>query len=224
MKIGTITTGQSPRIDIIPELKEAIGIEVEIEERGVLDNFSLKEVENLDISSNDYTMVARMRNGKQIKIAERHIFEGTKKCIADLERIDVDLIILLCTGKFPDEITSRKLFLKPNKLIEKIVKFIPQDGFMAVIVPLMEQIPLIEKKWKKTNPNQKAIFDAVSPYTGTIKEIEKVAGRIAQTDASLVVLDCLGYNKRIKKIFRQVTRKPVLLPTTLLGKIVGELL
>ncbi len=32
MKIGTLTTGQSPRMDIIPELKEAIGFEVEIKE------------------------------------------------------------------------------------------------------------------------------------------------------------------------------------------------
>jgi len=34
MKIGTLTIGQSPRVGIIPELKEAIGFEVEIEERG----------------------------------------------------------------------------------------------------------------------------------------------------------------------------------------------
>jgi len=224
MKIGTITTGQSPRIDIILELKEAIGFEVEIVERGVFDNLTRKEIINLDYRQDDYTMVVRMRDGEQIKVAERHIIEGVKKCIADLERIEVDLIILLCTGKFPKEITSNKLFLKPNKLIENIVESMPQDGVMAVIVPLLEQIPLIEQKWKITNPNQKAIFDAVSPYTGTDDEIKKVAERIAKTDANLVILDCVGYNKRVKTVFQKVTKKPILLPSTLLGRIAGELI
>lgn len=29
MKIGTLTIGQSPRVDIVPELKEAIGFEID---------------------------------------------------------------------------------------------------------------------------------------------------------------------------------------------------
>jgi len=224
VKIGTLTIGQSPRTDIIPELKEVMGFEVEIEERGALDDLTWEEVKDLYPGPDDYILVTRMRDGKEVKIAERHIVERMKKCIADLEKSDVDFIILLCTGEFLKEITSKKLILKPSKLLENILKGILQEGVIADIVPSPDQIQLMEKRWNRTNPNLKAIFDTVSPYTGTDEEIEKVAERIAKSDVNLVILDCLGFNKKIKTIFRKITRKPVLLPRTLLGRMAGELI
>jgi len=224
MKIGTLTIGQSPRVDIIPELKEAIGFEVEIEQRGALDDLTWEEVKGLYPEPDDYILVTRMRDGKEVKIAERHIVERMKKCIADLERSDVDFIIFLCTGEFPEEIISKKLVLKSNKLMENIVKGILQEGVIADIVPSADQISLMEERWKRTNPNLKVIVEAVSPYTGTEKEAEKVAEKIAKTDANLIILDCLGFSKRVKTIFRKITEKPVLLPRTLLGSIAGELI
>jgi len=224
MKIGTLTIGQSPRMDIIPELKKAIGIEVEIEERGALDDLTWEEVKDLYPGPDDHILVTRMRDGKEVKIAERYIIERMKKCIDDLERSDVDFIILLCTGEFPKEITSKKLILKPSKLLENILRGILQKGVMADIVPSADQISLVEERWKRTNPNLKVIVETVSPFTGTYAEIEKVAEKIAKTDANLVILDCLGFNKKIKTIFRKITEKPILLPRTLLGRIAGELI
>lgn len=224
MKIGTLTIGQSPRMDIIPELKEAIGFEVEIEERGALDDLTWEEVKDLYPGPDDYILVTRMRDGKEVKIAERHIVERMKKCIADLERSDVDFIILLCTGEFPKEITSKKLILTPSKLLENMVRGILQEGVMVDIIPSTDQISLMEERWKRTNPSLKVIVETVSPYTGTDVEIEKVAKKIAKTNANLIVLDCLGFNKKVKTIFRKITRKPVLLPRTLLGRIAGELI
>jgi len=224
MKIGTLSIGQSPRVDIISELKEAIGLEVEIEERGALDDLTWEETKDLYPGTDDYILITRMRDGKEVKIAERHIIERMKGCIADLERSEVDFIMLLCTAEFPEEITSKKLILKPNKLMENIVKGMLQEGVIAGIAPSPNQFQLMRKKWSKINPNLKVIVDAVSPYTGTDKEIEKVAEKIAKTDAKLVILDCIGFNKKMKTIFRKVTRKPVLLPRTLLGRIAGELI
>jgi len=224
MKIGALTIGQSPRMDIISELKEVIGFEVKIEERGALDNLTWEEVRDLYPQPDDYILVTRMRDGKEVKIAKKYIVERMKKCIADLERINVDFIILLCTGEFSEEITSKKLILKPNKLIESMVKGILREGIIADIVPSPDQIPLMEERWKRTNPNLKVIVDTVSLYTESGREIEEVGERIAKTDVNLIILDCLGFNKKIKTIFRKITKKPVLLPRTLLGRVIGELI
>jgi protein AroM len=40
----------------------------------------------------------------------------------------------------------------------------------------------------------------------------------------LIVLDCLGFNKKTKSIFREVTGKPVLLPRTLVARIAREII
>ena len=94
MKIGTLTIGQSPRVDIVPELKEAIGSEVEIEEKGALDDLTWEEVKDLYPGSDDYILVTRIREGKEVKIAKRHVIERMKEYIADLERIDVNFMVI----------------------------------------------------------------------------------------------------------------------------------
>lgn len=221
MKIGTLTIGQSPRTDIIPEFKEAIGFDVEIVERGALDNLTWEEIKNLYPGPDDYILVTRMRDGREVKIAERHIIERMKKHLADLEIMDLEFIILLCTGEFPN-IVSKKLILRPNKLLENVIRGILQEGTMSVIVPSPDQIPIMKKKWEKTD--LRIIVEAVSPYTSTRKEIEKIARKIAKTESDLVVLDCLGFNKEVKNIFREITKKPVLLPRTILGRVAGELI
>jgi protein AroM len=44
MKVGTLTIGQSPRIDIIPEIRDVLGPSVEIVEKGALDGLNLEQV------------------------------------------------------------------------------------------------------------------------------------------------------------------------------------
>jgi len=223
MKIGTLTIGQSPRVDIVPKLKEPIGFEVEIEEKGALDDLTWKEVKDLYPGSDDYILVTRIRAGKEVKIPKRHVIERMKEYIADVKRIDVDFMVILCTGILPEDIISKKLILKPSKLLENMLGVILQEGVIAVIVLSAGQISLCKESWERINPNLKVIVES-APYPGTDEEIEKVAERIAKTDVNLVIFDCLGFNKKIKTILRKITRKPVLLPRTLLGRMGGELI
>lgn len=44
-KLGVVTIGQAPRVDLIPEIKPILGEDVKVVERGALDGLSLKEVE-----------------------------------------------------------------------------------------------------------------------------------------------------------------------------------
>ena len=46
-KVGMVTIGQSPRMDVVPQIKELAGIEAEYLECGALDGLSLSEVEKL---------------------------------------------------------------------------------------------------------------------------------------------------------------------------------
>ena len=221
MKIGTVTIGQSPRVDLIPELREAIGVKVDIEERGALDNLSLEEVKTFYPGPEDYILVTRMRDGTEVKIAESYIIPRIKNCIADLEKQDVELIIFICTGEFPG-VSSHKLIIWPDRLLEHTVRGILQKGILAVVSPSPDQTAMMRKKWQGTK--LQVVAEAVSPYSGSEEMFAEVAYRISKSKADLTVLDCIGFNRRIKKIFREITQKPVILPRTILGRVVGELL
>ena len=45
-KIGILTIGQSPRVDVIPDMKDVLGNEIQIIEHGILDKFEEEEAIN----------------------------------------------------------------------------------------------------------------------------------------------------------------------------------
>jgi protein AroM len=219
--IGTITIGQSPRSDILPDFEAALGRKLKIVQRGALDNLSLAEVRQLAPREGDYVLVTRMRDGSEVKIAERHISTLMKNCVAELEQADVDLIVLFCTGEFP-ELVSRKLIVKPDVLLENVLRgLLSSGGRLAAVVPSPDQIPALGKRWGRVV--KEPLLEAVSPYTGSQADFEAVAGRLAARAPDLIVLDCMGFSEKIKAIFQKITGKPVILPRSLLGRVVGEL-
>ena len=220
MKIGFITIGQAPRDDIVPEIMEVLGAGFEIIEKGVLDGLSNEQIKELGPNTSDKTLVTRLRNGNEVKIAERYIISGLKNCIIELEELNVEIIVLLCTGEFP-EIESNKILLRPNLIIENIIKGTLKKGKLGVIVPSSDQMSLVEKKWGSTK--LPVVYESLSPYTGTDKDIIETANKIKNKNVDLLVLDCIGYSKKIKTIFRDITKKPVLLPSTITGMVIKEL-
>ena len=220
MKIGVVSIGQSPRNDIIPEMREVLGHEVEIVEKGALDGLSLKEVNVFCPDPTDHILVTRMKDGTEVKIAKKHIINRMNNCISELEDNGVEISILLCTGEFT-EIESKNVLLQPDRILHKMVSSILEKGRLGVIVPSSDQIQAMEEKYESTNFD--VVSEAVSPYTGTEKEIIETANKIRDRKVDLIIMDCIGFNRRTKSIFRDVTKKPVLLPRTVVGRIAREI-
>jgi protein AroM len=221
MKLGAVTIGQSPRTDVAPEFERALGVEADLLQCGALDGLSLEEVRALAPKPGDYILVTRLRDGTEVKIAEKHILEKMKACIRRLEAAGTELIVLFCTGEFPD-LDSRCIILKPDVLMEHTVPGILRKGRLGAVLPSPDQIPILGEKWKKTG--LEIVLDAVSPYSGTEDDFRDCARRLAVRGVDLIVLDCIGFNEGIKSIFRREAGVPVILPRTLLGRIAGEML
>jgi protein AroM len=92
---------------------------------------------------------------------------------------------------------------------------------LGVIVPSPDQIPALKRRWEKTN--LEVVAEAVSPYTGSHEELREKANIIKTLDVDLVVLDCIGFSREKRALFREITAKPVLLPVTLMGRIAREM-
>ena len=67
-KIGAITIGQSPRIDVIPEMQEILGENVIILEAGALDGLTKEEIEEFKIARKNYK-----QKKKEIEVLQKQI-------------------------------------------------------------------------------------------------------------------------------------------------------
>jgi protein AroM len=221
IKIGAITIGQTPRIDVTPEFEASLGIRAELVQAGALDGLSPEEARKFAPQKGDRVLVTRMRDGTEVQIAERHIHQRLPDCVLRLEAAEVDMIVLFCTGEFP-RLVSRSLIIKPDVLMVRLIPGILPRGRLGALIPSPEQTVSMKSKWQKTG--LEVILDAASPYTGTEAEFRAAARRLATENVDLIVLDCIGFTGEMKRIIREESGKPVILPRTLLGRVCGEIL
>lgn len=220
MKVGAITVGQSPRIDVTPDLIPIFGDKVELIEIGALDGLRYEEIAKFAPVDGDYVLVSRMKDGGSVTFAEKHILPRLQECIYKLEEQGVSLIIFFCTGNFPVEFDSKVPLIFPNMVLGNIVPLLTRKKSISVLIPSELQIRQAQGRWEKLV--DKVTVFAASPY-GKFDDVKLVAEKLAETDSDLVVLDCIGYTQEMKDMVFKLTKKPVVLPRTLAARIVTEI-
>lgn len=220
-KLGTITIGQSPRVDVIPEMIEFLGENVDIIEVGALDGLTYNEILKLDTKEDDYILVSTLRDGNSVKFAERHILPRLQNCIDNLERQGTDIILFICTGVFPDIFKSNKPLLYPQKIMHGVIPRLIDKGKMAVIIPDKDQVIQNKKKWKESGID--VIVVPASPYSKE-DELYNAINELKGKDIDLVVMDCIGYTLEMKKRLAEETGIKVILARSIVARILGEML
>ena len=217
MRIGMVTVGQSPRVDVVSEIRGILG-RVEIVERGCLDGLAKEEIESLKPEKEEPFLVTLLRDGSQVQVSRQKAVNLLQQRIRELENEDATLIVLLCTGDFPD-IRSKKLIIEPGKLIRKLVQgMLTREKKLGVIIPSSEQTEQTRKKWGDLNP----VIAVASPYENPEK-IEEAAKTLQAKNVDLTVLDCIGYTRQMKRKVKEITGKPVIQASTIVARISREL-
>lgn len=219
MKVGAITVGQAPRVDITPDIFPILGNDIELIEMGALDDITLDELGEIAPEEGDYVLVSRMRDGSQVRFAERKILPRIQRAIEELQERQAECIVMFCTGKFPEKFSSRVPVLYPCDLMKAVVGVLAEESKLAVMIPDESQIRQCRERWERVIPRVTVVNG--SPYKGE-EEIIRAAKVLRDSAADLIVLDCMGYSRKMKQKVAAITGKPVILPRTLLARIVKE--
>lgn len=221
-KLGTITIGQSPRNDVIPEMLPYLGANVEIIQAGALDGLTYEEILEFKPEEGDYVLVSKLRDGRSVKFAERYILPRLQNCIDKIEAEGADVILFICTGVFPDIFISTKTILYPQRILHGVTPQLVGKGKIAVITPDEKQIEQSKKKWSETGVE--VVVVKGSPY-GEAEELDLAIDELNKlSDIDIVVMDCIGYNQDMKARVSEGTGKPVVLGRTIVARVLGEIL
>ena len=217
-KLGIATIGQSPRNDVTKEIKRIVGKDVEFIEYGALDGLTLEEVKQIKKSKEGGILVTSMRDGTEVKVTHDFVTPRIQQGIYELERKGVDVILLLCTGKFP-EIKSNKLVVMPSEIVWGAVNGALRSGKLAVVLPGKEQVRTNHEKRGELD----IYYDSASPY-GSRSDLELLAKRLATLDLDLIFLNCMGFDHEMKQVVQKITGKPVVQASSVVGRVLLEFL
>ena len=221
MKIGAVTIGQSPRVDVTPDILPIFPENTELIQAGALDGLTREQIMQMKPEEGDYVLVSRLNDGTFAKFGKSFILKRMQECIERLEEQKVSLIMVLCAGTFPHVFKAKVPVIYPAKLLNGLAAALSKDSNIVVITPDEEQVKQAYDQWgpivKKVTPIP------ANPY-GDAKEVQTAAEKARETDADLIVMDCIGYSREAKQMVASVAKKPVLLCRTVLARTVSELL
>ena len=221
-KIGLITVGQSPRSDITPELLPLLPLNCEILERGALDDLNLRQIQELAPASGQPLLISRLRDGSLITISRELTLNRLQGCADWLLERGADCLVLLCTGDLP-KLKANVPFLAAEPLLYRLMQGITAINQLpfGVLVPLESQIAQVRRQWQEIGLTP--VFTAANPYDKN-SDFAGAAKLLQAAGARLILLDCLGFGLAEKRIVQQATHLPVILPRTVIGRTLAELL
>ena len=220
-KIGAITIGQSPRVDVVPEMLDILGPDVELIEGGALDGLASHEIAEMGPRDGDYLLVTRLQDGTAVQVAKRHILGRMQAQIDRLEAAGAEAIALLCTGEFPTFRSSR-LVVEPQAVLNHFVAGVAGGRRLGAVVPDREQIEQGTLRWRCAAAGDLRV-EAGSPYAD-ISQLEHAVTQLRGWGAELIVLDCIGFTRAMKARVAAIAGVPVILPRTVLARTLAELL
>lgn len=221
LKIGAITIGQSPRVDMTGDIMTRFPKDLQLVEYGALDQYTLEQVqEKFSPHEGDEILVSRMRDGSQVRLAGHHVDKLLQNCILRAEKDGVSAIILLCTGRFPLFRHTVPL-IRPQPLFYSVAKKLADGQKIAVMVPDGAQEQQAKEWWGSAGVDIQVV--SASPY-GEIEKIRAAARSLKGCGAPFLCMDCMGFSQEMKRVAGTASGLPVLLPRTLIASITAELL
>lgn len=219
VKVGMITIGQAPRVDVVPEMADLLGPSVEIVERGALDGLAPAEIATLAPAEGDEILVTRLADGSPVFVAKRTITPRVQAKIAELESLDVAMTVLLCTGTFGG-LSAVKPLIEPDKVLVGVLRGVRFTGRLGVLTPSERHVAQTETRWKGYGFDP--VVAPVSPYHESAS-LAGAAGALRSGGAGLVLLDCMGFRREAREELRAALGVPIVVANLLVARVVAEL-
>ena len=222
-RLGIITIGQAPRVDLTPALQQRLP-GVCLLERGALDGLTQQEITALAPNAGDEVLTTRLTNGSAVIISGAQIWPLLQRAIRDVEA-SVDAVLLACTGGFPT-FDHVKPLINPDRVIAFGVAALAQ-GYerVGVISPLPAQEQgSVGKFQPHLCAGVEVLTEAASPYTDTRNALRLAATRLGVNGAEIIALDCMGYTDAMRRAAADASGVPVVLARSIVARFASELL
>jgi protein AroM len=222
-RLGLLTIGQSPRRDgLARDVRAALGADFEVLERGALDGLEHEQIEAFAPTEGDYRLVTLLRDGTPVEIAKRHIVPRLQAQITALEAEGASATLLLCTGTFPPFRHQRPL-LAPQEALYGIVRALATGGRIGALTPLPGQLAQAHQKWHDMGLSD-AVVEAANPYAPEpLEQITEASRRVRVRGASVLFMDCFGYDLTMRSAAEEAFGGTVLLARTMAARIAADL-
>lgn len=218
-RVAFVTIGQSPRIDVVPVLLESVATPIESHEFGVLDEMDSATIDALAPAGDEPRLVSRLRTGREVVMSHTAVESRLGKLLLELDERGFDLMVLLCTGRFPAR-RLRTPLIEPRHVVDHFAEGLATGaGPIGVVLPDAMQAEAFGRIGAL--PTR---FAAASPYLPDPDAAALRGAARTLADTSLIVMHCIGYTEEMRRAAAHASGRPVLVARRLVATAIDLLL
>jgi protein AroM len=243
VKIGLLTIGQSPRVDIlldwkmdenqiktyepmdilIPPKDSMIPTNVELIHIGALDDIPKDKIHEIQPAPGKRGPISRLKDGTWTLIDPEKLKPLMIKCVSRLEKVGCQAILQLCTGDFP-YLTPKIPLIEAGELCKGIIEAVLNpDSTLGMFSPFPQKTEEVTIKELPHWGNRKICQINANPYQNPPESIIPEVEKMKNQEVDMVYMNCLGYSIKHKKIAKDILKKPVILPRSTAARVIAEL-
>lgn len=222
-KIGFANIAQAPQNEIVSSILRYLPNDIEIVERGVLDQLTRSEIDALGPEPGQPGIASGLQDGDNVLLSHSLILPLMQDIVDELVNEDgADLVVILCGADW-SSIRSTGLVINPGSLFPSIVSALGRGRRVGVIKPSSSQ--LTKERQRYQNLGVDVFVTSASPFIGEdrLTAVRTASREIVEAQCDLVWMSCVAMDKEMKAIVQDVTQKPVLLAHEVLALNIGVL-
>lgn len=187
---------------------------------GALDGISDNQLQEMAANPIATGVPVEMADGSWLYVSHSYIDQCARRAIEKLQAEGAETVLMCCTipWRSLEDIPG---VLCPSLLLESnAVSIMPRGGTLGVVQPDAITAPEEIKHW--VDLGVPVLARSISPQENTAEELVTACVAMVEDGADIIVLDCLAFSRDHWHMVRKATGKPVLLPISLVGKILDE--
>ncbi len=218
-RLGVLTLGQTPRDDVLPTLRAFLGDAVQLIERGALDGLDAAGLDAYRARPGEPVLETRLRGGAPIGLSKALL---TPRLIAIAAQLasECDALLLLCSGEFPALAAACPGVIEPVRILRGAVNAAAAHRRLGLIGPASD-LADAPAQWRPYAPD--VICAPASPYDPP-GSVAQAARALVASGAHVLYLDDMGFNESHRLEAARAVSLPVLCATTLVARVLPELL
>ncbi|MGO4571248.1 AroM family protein [Microvirga sp. 2TAF3] len=199
-----VSVGQTPRLDIVPDMLSQLDLPIAATEFGGLDGLSDVEIAALTPRTSEQAIITRLADGSDIVLSKPRIAERMAAIVSRFAPYDFDLVVILSTGLFR-EFDSRCPTVNAQRAIESgILALASQGTAIGIVQPLAQQVYEVEVPALSA---YRVLMSHASPGDrGALAE-----ALVDLAESEIIVLNSVGYTEADRAMVARASGKPVVL-------------
>jgi protein AroM len=222
-RVAFVTIGQSPRDDIMPDIRAEPRSAFSARECGALDGLDAGTIAALAPDPGEERLVSRLADGTEVILGKEKIQRRLEAIFTRLDPEGFDLIVLLCTGHFRPFVVKTP-FLEPQLVVDHFVLGMSYGArTLGILVPDAKQIDEFHGiDGRETRVSFASPYETGPYETGGVDRFELAGRELASTD--LIVMHCMGYSSAMRQRVARASGRPVMLSRQLVAHALDLLL